>query len=55
MPDADTATRKQLLAHQFLIDIPDEVSKQLRAVEELDDLKRIIQRAKLLMTLEQSE
>ena len=55
MPDADAATCKQLLTHQFLKGIPDEVSKQLRATGEIDDLERIIQRAKLLMTLEQSE
>ena len=55
MPDADAGTRKQLLTHQFLTGIPDEVSKQLRAAGEIDDLERIIQRAKLLMTLEQTE
>ena len=55
MPDADAGTRKQLLTHQFLTGIPDEVSKQLRAAGEIDDLERIIQWAKLLMTLEQSE
>ena len=55
MPDADAATCKQLLIHQFLTGIPDEVSKQLRAAGETDNLERIIQRAKLLMTLEQSE
>ena len=49
MPDADAGTRKQLLTHQFLTGIPDEVSKQLRAAGETDDLERIIQRAKLLM------
>ena len=38
-----------------LTDIPDKVSKQLRAAGEIDNLERIIQRAKLLMTLEQSE
>ena len=55
MPDTDAGTRKQLLTHQFLTGIPHEVSKQLRAAGEIDDLKRIIQRAKLLMTLEQTE
>ena len=55
MPEIDAATRKQLLLHQFLTGIPVEVSKQLRAVGEIEDLDRIIQRAKLLMTLEYSE
>ena len=39
MPDADAATCKQLLIHQFLTGIPDEVSKQLRAAGEIDNLK----------------
>ena len=55
MPDADAATCKQLLIHQFLTGIPDKVSKQLRATGEIDDLERIIQWAKLLMTLKQPE
>ena len=55
MPEADAATRKQLLIHQFLTGIPVEVSKQLRAAGEIDDLGRLIQRTKLLMTLDCSE
>ena len=43
MPDTDAATRKQLLTHQFLMGTPDEVSTQLRATGEIDNLKRIIQ------------
>ena len=50
MPDADAPTRKQLLIHQFLTGIPVEVSKQLRAAGEIEDLDR--QQAKLLMTLD---
>ena len=52
MPDADAQTRKQLLIHQFLTGIPVEMSKQLRAAGEIEDLDRLIQRAKLLMTLD---
>ena len=52
MPDADAQTRKQLLIHQFLTGIPVEVSKQLRATGEIEDLDRLIQQAKLLMTLD---
>ena len=55
MPEADATTRKQLLIHQFLTGIPVEVSKQLRAVGEIDDLDRLMQRTKLLMTLDCSE
>ena len=52
MPEADAPTRKQLLIHQFLTGVPVEVSKQLRAAGEIEDLDRLIQRAKLLMTLD---
>ena len=52
MPDADAQTRKQLLIHQFLTGIPLEVSKQLQAAGEIEDLDRLIQRTKLLMTLD---
>ena len=55
MPEIDAATRKHLLLHQFLNGIPVEVSKQLRAVGEIGDLDRLIQRAKLLMTLDYNE
>ena len=55
MPDADANTRKRLLTHQFLTGIPAEVSKQLRAVGEVDDLDKLMQRAKLLMTLDCGE
>ena len=55
MPDADVQTRKQLLIHQFLTGIPVEVSKHLRAAGEIDNLDRLMQRAKLLMTLDYSE
>ena len=55
MPEIDAATRKHLLLHQFLNGIPVEVSKQLQAVGEIGDLDRLIQRAKLLMTLDYNE
>ena len=55
MPDADATTRKQLLIHQFLTGILGKVSKQSRATGEIEDLERIIQQAKLLMTLKQTE
>jgi len=55
IPAADDTTRKQLLIHQFLIGIPVEVSKQLRAVGDINDLDKLIQRAKLIMTLDCGE
>jgi len=45
-------TLKQLLIHQFLTGI---LSKQLCAVGDIDDLDKLIQRAKLLMTLDCGE
>lgn len=54
MPESDAATRQQLLRHQFLSGLPSPVSKQLRAAGTVDDLDAIVQRAKLLMTLEQT-
>ena len=55
IPGIDAAKLKQLLLHQFLIGIPVDVSKQLRAVGEIKYLDRLIQRTKLLMTLDYSE
>ena len=55
MPTADAATRQQLLIHQFLTGMPTEVSKRLRASGEIDDLGQLIQRAKLLMTIDAKE
>ena len=51
MPEADTATRKQLLIHQFLTGLPTHVSRQLRAAGEIDDLDKVLGRAKLLLTM----
>ena len=55
MPKADATMRKTLLTHQFLTGIPVEVSKQLRAAGDIDDLDKLIQRAKLLMALDCGE
>ena len=55
MPEADVTTRKQLLIHQFLTGVPVEVSKQLRAIGKVNDLDKLVQRAKLIMTLDCGE
>ena len=55
MPDADADTRQKLLIHQFLTGLPAEISKQLRAVGEIEELDKLVQRARLLMTLTQRE
>ena len=53
MPEADAATRKQLLIHQFLTGLPTHVSRQLWAAGEIDDLNKVLGRAKLLLTIEE--
>ena len=55
MPDVDEGTRRQLLRHQFLAGLPAVVSKQLRATGEIDDLEKMVDRAKLLFTLDHEE
>ena len=39
MPNADAATRKQLLLHQFVSGLPAHIGKQLRATGEVNDLE----------------
>ena len=53
MPDISAQTMDQLLLHQFLTGIPYDVSKQLRATGATDTLKTAVERAKILMTVEQ--
>ena len=53
MPDISAETTEQLLLHQFLTGLPHEVSKQLRATWATDTLKAAVERAKILMTVEQ--
>ena len=55
MPGADADTRKQLLLHQFITGLPAHVSKQLRATGEVSDLDKVLERAKLLLTIEEQE
>ena len=55
MPTVDAATRQQLLIHQFLTEMPTEVSKRLQVSGEIDDLGQLIQWAKLLMTIDAKE
>lgn len=51
LPSADADTSKELLLHQFINGLPSSLSKQLRARSEINDLKTAMERAKLLMTL----
>ena len=55
MPDADATTRNQLLLHQFVSGLPAHIAKQLRATGEVSDLDRVLERAKLLMTIEEPQ
>ena len=52
IPKLDVPTRKQLLLHQFLSGLPDTVSRQLRASGEMKTLQAAVDRARLLMTLD---
>ena len=55
MPEASEGTRKQLLLHQFVSGLPVNISKQLRATGALDNLDVVVERAKLLMTIEEPQ
>ena len=55
MPDADAATHTQLLLHQFVSGLPVHIGKQLRATGDISDLDRVLERAKLLMTIEEPQ
>lgn len=53
MPEISAQTTEQLLLHQSLTGLPHEVSKQFRATGATDTLKTALERAKILMTIEQ--
>ena len=55
MPDADTTTRNQLVFHQFVSGLPSRIGKRLRATGEVSDLDKVLERAKLLMTIEEPQ
>ena len=49
----DKPARDQLLLHQFLVGVPDAVSRQLRATGEIKSLDVAVARARLLMTIDE--
>lgn len=53
-PDIAAASKEPLLLHQFLSEIPEPISRQLRTSGEIKTLDRAIERARLrlLMTIE---
>ena len=55
MPEASEDTWKQLLLHQFVSGLPANISKQLRATGEVNDVDVVMERAKLLMTMEEPQ
>ena len=55
MPNLASAMRNQLLCHQFINGIPAKTSRQLRASGEIDNLEKVLERTKLLMTLDGEE
>ena len=55
MPGVNVVTRDQLLIHQFLLGLPIGISHQLRATRETTELDPVVDRARLLMTLEEQE
>ena len=52
MPDLDTMTRNQLLLHQFVAGLPQAVSRQLRVTGQAKDLAATMERAQLLISLD---
>ena len=52
MPNLEAAARDQLLLHQFLAGLPATVSRQLRAVGEAKSLQSALERARLLMAMD---
>ena len=55
MPTVDAGTQMQLLLHQFVTGLPSRVSKQLWAVGEINNLDKVIEKAKLLLTMDEQE
>ena len=55
MPDADAVMHTQLLLHQFVSGLPVHIGKQLRAMGDVSNLDRVLERAKLLMAIEEPQ
>ena len=53
MPYIDATSHGQLLLHQFLAGIPGHVSQQLRAIGNTTDLQRVVEKARLLMSIDE--
>ena len=55
IPALEGEERDQLLVHQLLEGLPRPVSRQIRAIGETADLGKVVERARLLMTMENHE
>ena len=55
MPELPQEARDQLLLHQFLNGLPPAISKQLRSTGDTRQLEATVERARLLMTISESE
>ena len=52
MPNLEASARNQLLLHQLLAGLPNSISKQLRATGDTTDLEKVLERARLLIMIE---
>ena len=55
MPRLTEEASDPLLLHQFLSRLPGPISRQLRASSDTKDLRAVVQRAKVLMTVMEHE
>eukprot|EP00731_Ephydatia_muelleri_P021832 Em0014g423a len=55
MPKLEARAREQLLLHRFVAGLPNAVSRQLRATGDAKELTSTLERAKLLMSLEEEQ
>ena len=52
MPGLDVSTGEQMLIHQFLTGLLTDISRQLHATREAKELTKVVERAHLLMTID---
>ena len=52
MPTVDNAVRDQLVLHQFVAGLPQEIARQLRATGDTSELNATVEKARLLLSLD---
>jgi len=55
MPTLEAAGQKQLLLHQLLAGLPTAVSRQLRATGDTNDIDNVLERARLLLMMDEQQ